>query len=274
MTVHFFGAGGENSGDQPIVTCLSSDTKPGLPFAEAIGICIETDTNKFFRWFDEWIEIPVGGGSSAVWGLITGTLSDQTDLQSALNGKSDAGHNHDSAYSALGHNHDSSYAATVHTHPASEISDSTAFGRSLVVATDAAAGRTALVLGDSATKNVGTSSGDVAAGNAVSTHEAASDPHTGYQRESEKGVANGYPSLGAGALVPISQLGSGTPTGAKFLRDDGTLAVPAGGGSSDPSYSPGSFTVETETGRLIIGRMKLTGSQRATVLGTGRLRIA
>ena len=65
---------------------------------------------------------------------------------------------------------------------------------------------------------------------AVAAHEAAGDPHTGYQKESEKGVANGYASLGATGLVPIAQLGTGTPTGSKFLRDDGTFQVPPGGG--------------------------------------------
>lgn len=38
-----------------------------------------------------------GGGSSA-WGGITGTLSDQTDLQAALDGKSASSHNHDGTY--------------------------------------------------------------------------------------------------------------------------------------------------------------------------------
>lgn len=65
---------------------------------------------------------------------------------------------------------------------------------------------------------------------AVSDHAAAADPHTGYQKESEKGAANGYAGLGAGGLVPIAQLASGTPDGTKYLRDDGVLATPAGGG--------------------------------------------
>jgi len=41
---------------------------------------------------------------------------------------------------------------------------------------------------------------------AVSAHEAASDPHAGYQRESEKAQANGYASLGADGKVPTAQL--------------------------------------------------------------------
>jgi hypothetical protein len=45
-----------------------------------------------------------------------------------------------------------------------------------------------------------------------------------------RGAANGVAPLGASSLVPVANLGSGTPTGSKFLRDDGTFAVPAGGG--------------------------------------------
>ena len=44
----------------------------------------------------------VGGG-------ITGTLSNQTDLQSALDGKSATTHNHDASYAAIGHNHTGTY---------------------------------------------------------------------------------------------------------------------------------------------------------------------
>lgn len=73
----------------------------------------------------------------------------------------------------------------------------------------------------------------------TTSHEAAVDPHTGYQKESEKGAANGYASLGAGGLVPIAQIASGTPDGTKFVRDDGTLAVPAGGGlGAWTAYTP------------------------------------
>lgn len=64
----------------------------------------------------------LSSGGSVAWGSITGTLSSQTDLQSALNGK----------------------AATGHTHPSTDISDSTAAGRALLTAADAAA-QTALL---------------------------------------------------------------------------------------------------------------------------------
>jgi len=43
-----------------------------------------------------------GGGGAATWGSITGTLSAQTDLQTALNGKSDVGHTHTNINSLVG----------------------------------------------------------------------------------------------------------------------------------------------------------------------------
>jgi hypothetical protein len=46
------------------------------------------------------IEISGGGGGGGVWGAIAGTLSNQTDLQSALNAKSATTHNHSGTYAA------------------------------------------------------------------------------------------------------------------------------------------------------------------------------
>ena len=44
---------------------------------------------------------------------------------------------------------------------------------------------------------------------------------------------NGLPAeLPSGDTMPIATLATGTPNGSKFIRDDGTLAVPAGGGGS------------------------------------------
>jgi hypothetical protein len=45
-----------------------------------------------------------------------------------------------------------------------------------------------------------------AAASAVSAHEGAADPHVGYQKESEKGVADGYASLDSGGQVPAAQI--------------------------------------------------------------------
>lgn len=62
--------------------------------------------------------------------------------------------------------------------------------------------------------------------NPVTAHEAAADPHTAYQRESEKATASGYASLDAGTLVPVAQIATGAPDGTKFLRDDRTWQAP------------------------------------------------
>jgi len=47
---------------------------------------IAEDTNYIYRWDGAYVQV---GGGSLVWGQITGTLSNQTDLQSALDGKVD-----------------------------------------------------------------------------------------------------------------------------------------------------------------------------------------
>lgn len=80
--------------------------------------------------------VPPGTAVSAVWGAITGVLSNQTDLQAALDGKAPTVHVHTianvtglqgaldakaddtdlAAYSLTSHNHAGVYAPLVHTH--------------------------------------------------------------------------------------------------------------------------------------------------------------
>lgn len=59
-----------------------------LPTTGETGkIYITLDTNKIYRWSGSvYVEV---SSSDAVWGAITGTLSNQTDLQNALNAKQD-----------------------------------------------------------------------------------------------------------------------------------------------------------------------------------------
>lgn len=124
---------------------------------------------------DEFVGAAAGAGGDATWGGIGGTLSDQTDLQTALDAKGTS--NFDGAYaslsgipatfapaahdqaistitglqtaldgkSATGHNHDAAYAAVVHAHSYNDLTDKP-------------------TLGDSSSKNVGTAAGTVAAG--------------------------------------------------------------------------------------------------------------
>lgn len=127
-------------------------------------------------------------GGTVAWGAITGSIANQGDLASALGGKSAVGHGH----------------------PSTDISDSTAVGRSVLTAADASAARTAI--------GAGTSSFNGA-----------------------------YASL---------------------------TGIPATFAPADPSYSPGSFTLATETSRTLSRRVKLTGAQRITAQGTSCLRIS
>ena len=114
-----------------------------------------------------------GGGGPTVWGAITGTLASQTDLKAALDGKATA------AQGALADTAlqpgaqipwtdvtgkptffsgawgdltgiPATFPPAAHTHPAAEIDDSTAAGRALLTAEDAAAQRTALSVESSA----------------------------------------------------------------------------------------------------------------------------
>jgi hypothetical protein len=59
----------------------------GFPVTGTTGkIYVALDTNKIYRWSGSvYIEVSVDAG--AIWGGITGTLSNQTDLQNALNTK-------------------------------------------------------------------------------------------------------------------------------------------------------------------------------------------
>jgi hypothetical protein len=52
-----------------------------------------------------------------------------------------------------------------------------------------------------------------AASSAVTAHVGATDPHTQYQKESEKGAANGYAGLGSDGKVPAAQLPASATTG-------------------------------------------------------------
>lgn len=74
------------------------------------------------------------------------------------------------------------------------------------------------------------------------------------QATNEKGAANGYASLGAGGLVPVAQLGSGSPTGSKFLRDDGTFSnLPVAVLSQTLTFVPsGTTTWDTALGNTAI----------------------
>lgn len=108
MAVQFFT---QRDGGGCLVTCLSTDTKPSYGTNDT-WLLLETDTGaRFKRQGSAWVNAETGGASS--WGSITGTLSSQGDLQTALDAKSATSHNHDGSYSPLGHTHSSSEAFPV-----------------------------------------------------------------------------------------------------------------------------------------------------------------
>lgn len=68
--------------------------------------------------------------------------------------------------------------------------------------------------------------GSVTMDHSTLTGLTSGDDHTQYQKESEKGAASGYASLGGGALVPTAELGTGSAGSTVFLRGDQTWNNP------------------------------------------------
>lgn len=103
-----------------------------------------------------------------------------------------------------------------HTHPATDINNSTATGRSLITAADAAAARSTLGLGDSATRNVGTTAGTVAAGDDSRLSDARTPTaHTHPLSDlTASGATTGQvPQWSGSAWVPATPSGGGGSPG-------------------------------------------------------------
>jgi hypothetical protein len=94
------------------------DPGVGVPAGGTTGQVLAKNSDTDYD--TEWVDAAAGGGAGA-WGGITGTLSDQTDLQAALDGKSPTGHTHaQSDVTGL----DTALAGksdTGHTHPQSDV---------------------------------------------------------------------------------------------------------------------------------------------------------
>lgn len=109
----------------------------------------------------------------------------------------------------------------------------------------------------------GTTGTTVALGNAVATHEALSDPHTQYQKESEKSSANGYASLDISTKVPIAELPTGTSSTTVALGDH--MQTVALGGTNKSSWNANSVVIATsssvlsDTGSGVAGQTLISG---------------
>lgn len=72
------------------------DPGPGVPAGGATGQVLAKSSGADYA--TQWVDQTGPGGGGGSWGSITGTLSAQTDLQAALDGKSATSHNHDGIY--------------------------------------------------------------------------------------------------------------------------------------------------------------------------------
>lgn len=134
------------------------------------------------------------------WGDLTGTLSDQADLQTALDGKEDAG----------------------------------------------------------------------TAAAAITAHEGAADPHTGYQKETEKGANNGYAGLDAGGLVDRTDL----PSALAYEDEANTFTDSQNITKSGANGGVGLYLTNTNSGTGAFSQVMLSndgagGNLQIGVLGTG-----
>lgn len=130
---------------------------------------------------------------------------------------------------------------TTHTHPASQVSDSTTVGRSVLTAADAAAARTAIgagtssfdgtytaltgkpTLGDAAAKNTGTAAGTLAAGDDSRFTSLALGRYAGVNAQT--GTTYTLVLADEGKLVTLTNAAAIDLT----LPSDATAAIPVGG---------------------------------------------
>ncbi len=202
---------------------------------------------------DTWLPLAtnVGPSGGSAWGAITGTLTAQLDLQTALDTKAATAHIHGQAdvtnlVTALAgkaptdHTHAegdvtglvtdlAGKAASVHTHVQSDITGLVAAlaGKAASSHTHAISDTTNLqsTLDGKAASSHTHAPADVT-GTAVITSDARlSDARTPLSHnQAGETITTG--------TVAAARLGSGSPSSANFLRGDGSWQVPSGGGAT------------------------------------------
>lgn len=253
------------------------DLTSELPTANVFDgdVALTLDTGKqWSRNGGAWAEDIV---DPAVWGGIVGTLSDQTDLQTVLDSKGTS--NFSGVYADLtgkptlgtaAATDSTDYATTAQGATANSALQPAGNGGSLTGLTKAQVGLANTDNTSDANKPVSTATqtaldGKQASGSYASGTGSANGTNTG-----DNATNSQYSGLEASKQATLVSGTNIKTVNGSTLLGSGNLAVSA----SDPSYTPGSFTVSTGTGRLIIKRMQLSTTERATLSGTARLRLS
>lgn len=170
-----------------------------------------------------------------------------------------------------------SFARSDHAHGITANVAAVALGSSGAAGTSAVIARADHVHPYPSAGNVGADPAGTAA-SAVSAHAADADPHTGYQLESFKGVADGYAALDATGKVPLTQLPP-ISSAAEVEVDSTVPVVPEvllwvdpndAGTGSDWAAADGRYVNvngDTMQGPLAMTNQKITGLGAATAAG-------
>ena len=217
------------------------------------------------------------------------TIANVTGLQTALDGKQPAG-----SYAASAHTHapeditgtavvttdprlSDARTPTAHTHPASQISDSTETGRSVLTATDAAEARTAIGAGTS-NLAIGTSSTTAAAGNRQATATVIGMVELATTAEATAGTDTVRAVTPAGLKAVADTKAASTHTHAP---EDitGTAVVTTDPRLSDArtptahTHPASQISDSTETGRSVLTATDAAEARTAIGAGTSNLAI-
>lgn len=213
--------GSDRSAPLPLINVLVDGKVPTVKLGGT-----GADNTKYLRGDQTWV-VPT---ASAAWGGITGTLSSQTDLAGALDGKESAGavSTHEGAY-AHSNIHSHSNMTTLNS---IQEAFTTALKSSYDAAVSASHSHSNKSVLDATQESFTTAlktSYDWLVTNITSTWKTTVDTFV-----SSKGAASGLAPLDAASKVPTVNLGGSGASASTYLRGDQTWATVTGG--SSPSW--------------------------------------